>query len=179
MGREKALVEVDGEPLVRRVARRLAEVADPVLIATGVPGRLGPLPYGEVGDACDGCGPLGGIAAALAASPHELVAVVAVDMPFADPALLDVLARAWRGEDAVVPVAERGPEPLHAIYRKTALPRLRAAIGDERFAMHEVLETLRVRRVTSDEWRAAGVDERFAVNLNEPEDLERVRDLSR
>ena len=42
MGFEKALIEVGGEPLVLRVARRLARVADPVLLATGSPGRLGP-----------------------------------------------------------------------------------------------------------------------------------------
>ncbi len=172
MGTDKALIPVGAEPLVHRVAGRLASAADPVLIAPGVPGRLGPMPYREVGDACDGCGPIGGIVAALEASPHELLAVVAVDMPFADAALFGLLARSWAGEHAVIPVTERGPEPLHAIYAKAALPRLRRAVDDGRFAMHDAVETLHVRRVPPDEWLAGGVDARFALNLNSPEDLE-------
>src|SRR5207244_11617708 len=50
MGFEKALIEVGGEPLVLRVARRLARVADPVLLATGSPGRLEPPGYPDCAD---------------------------------------------------------------------------------------------------------------------------------
>ena len=58
----------------------MARVADPVLLATGSVGRLGPLGYPEVADEVAGAGPLGGIVAGLEASPHEEMAVVAVDI---------------------------------------------------------------------------------------------------
>jgi len=80
MGTDKALLEMeDGGPLLLRVALRLAEVADPVMLASGSAGRLEAFGYPEVGDEVPGAGPLAGIAAGLAASPHELTAVVAVD----------------------------------------------------------------------------------------------------
>ena len=107
MGFEKALIEVDGEPLVLRVARRLARVADPVLLATGSLGRLGPLGYPEVADERPGAGPLAGLAGGLAASTHELMAAVAVDMPFVSGDLLMLLAALHEDEDAVVPVTAR------------------------------------------------------------------------
>ena len=40
MGHDKALLEVEGAPLVGRVARRMVAVADPVMIAPGATGRL-------------------------------------------------------------------------------------------------------------------------------------------
>jgi molybdopterin-guanine dinucleotide biosynthesis protein A len=85
MGNDKTLLVVEGAPLVLRVASRLARVADPVLLAPGRPGRLGAAGYPEVEDEALDAGPLAGLVAGLAASPHRLVAAVAVDMPFASP----------------------------------------------------------------------------------------------
>jgi len=72
MGRDKALLVLDGETLVLRVARTLAEVADQVLLAPGTVGRLGVTGYPEVADDPVGAGPLAGMAAGLAASPRSL-----------------------------------------------------------------------------------------------------------
>src|ERR1700730_3984117 len=112
MGLDKALLQVDGGPLVLRVARQLAEVADPVLLAPGVAGRFEATGYAEVADVEPDRGPLGGMVAGLLASPHPQLAVVAVDMPYASPAVMRLLARvcadgAW---DAALPVTSAGPE---------------------------------------------------------------------
>src|SRR5439155_22164857 len=108
--------------------------ASPVLLAPGTPGRLGELGMDEVADESPYSGPLGGIVAGLAASPARLLAVVAVDMPLASPAVFRLLASLRRGEDAVVPVTSSGPQPLHAIYSVSALGALRARLmeGDLR-----------------------------------------------
>jgi molybdopterin-guanine dinucleotide biosynthesis protein A len=171
MGRDKALLEVEGEPLVLRVARSVAGAADPVLLATGVPGRLGDLGYAEVADEQPGAGPLAGLVAGLGASPHPLLVAVAVDMPFASPEVLRLLAVLHAGEDAVVPVTASGTEPLHAAYARAALPALRMALAERRLALRAVLSGLRVREVHEPEWRAADPTGRFALNLNRTEDL--------
>jgi molybdopterin-guanine dinucleotide biosynthesis protein A len=142
MGREKALIPVGGRPLVLHVARLLDLGCDPVLLAPGKPGRLGPLGYREVEDATPGSGPLGGLVAGLAASPHSLLAVAAVDMPFASPALLTLLADLHDGEEAIVPRMRSRPEPLHAVYATGALPTLREALRGETFSLGAVLENL-------------------------------------
>ena len=171
MGFEKALIEVGGEPLVQRVARRLARVADPVLLATGTPGRLGPLGFPEVADERPRAGPLAGLSGGLAASTHELMAVVAVDMPLVSGDLLVLLASLHEDEDAVVPISAHGPEPLHALYSRRALPALRAALDGGTLSMRVVLKGLRVREVPEVEWRAADPTGRFALNVNRAEDL--------
>ena len=65
MGADKALLELDGQPLVLRVAGLLAEAADPVFLAPGRPGRLGDLGYAELEDPVPDAGPLAGLAAGL------------------------------------------------------------------------------------------------------------------
>jgi molybdopterin-guanine dinucleotide biosynthesis protein A len=172
LGYDKALIEVGGELLVLRVARLLSSVADPVLLAPGRPGRLGlDHGYSEVTDAVPNAGPLGGLAAGLQASPHALMAVVAVDMPFASPALFGLLAERWAGQDAVVPVTGLGVEPLHAMYSTSALPAVREALARERYALRRLLAGLQVLEIPEREWRAADPSGRFAANLNRAEDL--------
>ncbi|MFN2568629.1 MAG: molybdenum cofactor guanylyltransferase [Candidatus Dormibacteria bacterium] len=173
MGRDKALLRLgggDGRPMVMAVADRLRTVADPVLLASGRPGRLGASDYAEVADD-GGAGPLAGVAAGLRASPHELAAVVAVDMPAISPAVLKLLSGLWTGEDAVVPLVCDLPEPLHAVYARRALPRLRAALDRGSLAMHGVLAELVVCWAGEDDWRAADAEGGFAANLNSPSDL--------
>ena len=171
MGAEKALLDLEGEPMVVRVARRVGGVAWPVLLAPGRRGRLGDLGYPEVDDEVDGSGPLGGLVAGLAASPHRLVAVAAADMPFVSAEVLSLLARLIGTADAAVPVTEDGMQPLHAVYSANGLPALRAALRSGRRALREgVEEALRVRRVDDGEWRTVDPSGRFALNLNRPED---------
>jgi molybdopterin-guanine dinucleotide biosynthesis protein A len=165
MGRDKALIEIDGEPLIARVSRRLAEVADPVFIAAGR--KRYPVEYEHIEDAAPDSGPLGGIVAALRASPHDLLAVVAVDMPFVSPSLFTHLVGRHSGSDAVVPEDEDGLQPLHAVYAVSALPKLEAALAEGELSMRSVLGRLRTEMV---QWDGRG----FGHNLNEPADLRRV-----
>ncbi len=177
MGTDKAVLEVGNVRLLDVVARRLATVADPVLVAPGRPGRLGPLPWPEVADARPGCGPLGGIVAGLEASPHELSAVVAVDLPLVDGGLLAWLARRSTGEEAIVPVDEDGRrQPLCAVYTRAAAPLLRGALDDGDLAVGRALSRLRVRFVAADEWTAAGFAPGWSRNVNTPDDLAALDD---
>lgn len=167
MGTDKAALMVDGAPLLDLVLVRLRTVTDPLIVASGrVPiARSGCV---AVTDSTPGSGPLAGIAAALEASPHELCAVVAVDMPECDPALLRALAERWDGEDAVVPVGVRGPEPLHAVYARRALPPLRDFLRSRRLALRDVLGAMHVQLADAGQ---LGASPRFAMNLNTPADL--------
>jgi molybdopterin-guanine dinucleotide biosynthesis protein A len=171
MGADKASLRLDGVALVDRVVARLRSVADPILIARGdraieVPGCL------AIGDAASDAGPLGGLLAALRASPHRLIAVVAVDMPWVDPALVRMLAIRCDGLDASVPVGEHGPEPLHAVYSQSAIGACADVIAGHDRSLRALLSRLRVGYLGAEEWRAARIQPAFARNLNTPEDLD-------
>src|SRR5205807_2237046 len=167
MGIDKATLLFDGVPLWLRVAQRLARAADPVRLAPGTPGRLGQLEYKEVADAMAGAGPLAGLLAGLRSSPHDLLAVVAVDMPHVSPEVMALLVAYHGDDDALVPRAERGLEPLHAVYARSALTGLEAALAARELSLQTALRRLRVREVGPEEWRDADPLGRFATNLNQ------------
>ena len=175
MGFDKALLEIDGRPLAVVLADRLAEVCAPVLLASGWPGRFGDLGYAEVDDEVLYAGPLAGIVAGLRASDQELLAVVAVDMPAANPILLRYLADRIENQEAVVPAGPRGLEPAHAVYSRRALPVLSRRLHSRRRSLHGALSELDVRVVGEAELSRAGFGTSFAANLNEPDDLWMLR----
>lgn len=170
MGVDKATIAVDGITLLERALTRLGRVCEPISIA---PGGLVLDSGGRttVADAVVGAGPLGGLVAALRWSPHHLLAVVAVDMPWLDPVLLRLLAGRIGDADVAVCETERGLEPLHAVYARSALGPAEEALGSADRSLHGLIERMRTVRVTVSEWRAAGIAPGFERNLNTPADL--------
>jgi molybdopterin-guanine dinucleotide biosynthesis protein A len=171
MGRDKATLPFDGEPLLTRVARLLGDACDEILVASGDGVRLGTFGLRQVADAAPDAGPLGGLVSGLEAASNPLVAAVAVDMPFVSAPVLRAMANLWDTEEAVVPVSDQGPEPLHAVYALQAAGPLRRCLADGRFAMRSALARLRVRFVDEAIWREADPTGQFARNLNVPADL--------
>lgn len=176
MGRDKALLELDGEPLVRRAVATLRRCCGRVLVASGDGTRLPDVGDAQVADAVAGEGPLGGLVAGLAAARTPLVAVVAVDLPFADAGILRVLADHWGGEPAVVPTVAGRAQPLHAVYATAAAGALRRCLDDGRRGVTDVVTSLGARLVDERGWSHRDPTGRFATNLNSPADLDRLRE---
>ena len=174
MGVDKATLIVDGATLLERALARLDEVCAPVLIAAGtVPLRAAG--RRSIADAAPGAGPLGGLVAALRASPHRLLAVVAVDLPWIDPRLIALLARGIGDRDVAVCETARGVEPLHAVYSTSLLHAAEAALAGPDRSLRHLIERSSVLRLTESEWRGAGISDRFSRNVNTPQDYETVR----
>lgn len=120
---DKAVVEIAGTPLVRHVAERLLTATDRLIVNCRSDQR------GAIETALSGFeprfaidpepdrGPVAGIKTGLEAVETEYAAVVAVDMPLLDPALLSYLIEQASGHDAAVPRPSEWFEPLHAVYR--------------------------------------------------------------
>jgi molybdopterin-guanine dinucleotide biosynthesis protein A len=165
MGREKATLRIDGERLVDRAVRILRTCCHEVLVASGDGARLGGLEVPQVADAVPDAGPLGGLVAGLEAAAHDLVAVVAVDMPNADPVVLRGLARRWSGQAAVIPRSGGRLQPLHAVWSRSAAHDLRVLLSRGERSVTAVAELLGALVVDADGWGP------FARNVNRPEDL--------
>jgi molybdopterin-guanine dinucleotide biosynthesis protein A len=174
MGRDKAQIVLEGEPLAVRAFRTLAKVCSDVVVASGDGHRLDHLGLPQVADLIPDAGPLSGVAAGLETARHDLVAVVAVDMPSASPAVLALLAGLWQGEAAVVPVVQGRWEPLHAVWARSAASGVAACLAAGDRKVMRVLTTLGVRLVEEGDWAAAEPTGTFAANLNVPMDLFRV-----
>lgn len=168
MGRDKALLDVSGRPMVCRVVDRLREVSDDVFVVTKRPDVLNGLGLRVFADDTEARTPLAGIAKALEAALHEHVFVCACDMPFVSPPLVGLLADRVTGYDVAVPVRDGRAEPLHAVWARDV-----TLTPDER-AVHRVLDDVRVAWIDEEEWRSLDPDGASFVNVNTPEDLARL-----
>lgn len=170
-GSDKALAELDGRALLRRVADGLEACGPRLLIAP--PGKYDALLPGwqVIADTRPGEGPLAGLEAALRHAPSGWVAFAGVDQPMLTPAYWTLLAEHRRDEvQAVLGEDESGrPQPLAALYHTAALPRVTALLdaGERRL---RALETgLNVARVPWTE--IARATPSAYRNVNTPADL--------
>src|SRR5215472_18594624 len=83
-GRDKAFAAVDGEPIAVRTVRLFRTLFAQVIVVTDRAERFRDLGVETIADRMPGCGPLGGIHAAMLASRHPHVFVAACDMPGLD-----------------------------------------------------------------------------------------------
>ncbi len=178
LGRDKALLELEGRTLVARTLDALAQLTDDLVVVTSLAPRLFPPPARVITDRYVGAGVLAGVHAGLLAARGELAIVVACDMPFLNLDLLRHMVTLAHETDAVVP-RWTDVEPLHAIYRPAAClgPIERALARGERRIIsfyHEV----RVRYVERAEIARFDPQGLSFFNVNTAEDWERARALA-
>lgn len=175
MGRDKAWLDLgDGVPLVRRVTGALERVADEVIVIANDP-RYATLGYRLEPDRYGDKGALGGIATAVAAAAGELVCVAACDMPYPSPDVYALLLRLAEGFDLAIPKIAGEYETMHAVYRRTCLAAMEAALARGDMRVISFFSDVRVRDVSPDEVRAVDPELACFVNLNTPEELEQAR----
>ncbi|MFB6122974.1 MAG: molybdenum cofactor guanylyltransferase [Haloferacaceae archaeon] len=126
---DKAVAELAGVPMIRRVADRLAGVVDALVVncregqvdavREAMAGYDRPVRY-AVDDEPDR-GPMAGIRNGLRAVPHDYAFVAACDMPFLDSDFVAYLFDRAAGHDAAVPRLDGWFEPTHAVYHADAM----------------------------------------------------------
>jgi molybdopterin-guanine dinucleotide biosynthesis protein A len=148
MGRDKALLDFDGRPLVARVIERLEALFDDIVIGAGQPGDYAFLGRPIAADAEPGQGPLMGIASSLERIASDLALVTACDIPYPDLGLAAGLLDQAEGYDWVLPRTAAGRyEPLFAVYRRTVAPAARALLAAGERSILGLLDKVRVRIV--------------------------------
>ena len=212
LGRDKPLVEIGGRTVLSRILDATAHIAGAVLAVrevtpfrrglaaegwepgaedTGPPGSITLRnPRGRallvVPDPVPDLGPLAGVASGLNAAHGAICVVLAGDLPFVTPDLVDRLSGELASDaelDAVVPHARGRAQPLCAAYRRE-VGRLAArfvarpaASGDSSPSisspsMMSFLERLRVRTVTAEQLTDIGDLETMVRGVDSRADLE-------
>ena len=177
MGSDKALLPHQGGRFIEAIHRRMEELFEEVIVATGDTDRYDFLPCRRVTDLYHGMGALGGIHAALRASGPDKIFVVACDMPHLAPDLIRHLCSLADGTDVVVPEGEGGLlEPLHAVYGKDVLPAVEDALRDGRCRVVSFFDRVRVRRVPLEDVARIDPGLRVFRNINTPGEYRSFRD---
>jgi len=126
---DKAVADLAGTPMIRRVADRLGQVVDE-LVVNCREDQVEAIEAALSGHALDPTfaldedpdrGPMAGIATGLAAVESEYAAVVACDMPFVDPAFVDYLFERAASHEAAVPRPDEWFQTTQAVYHADAM----------------------------------------------------------
>lgn len=186
MGTNKAVLPLGGQPVIERIVGQLQKVTGDISISCGHSGAYAYLDLPLLQDIFPGCGPLAGLHAGLAASPHPWNLVVSCDMPFVNAALFQYLAKQAQeleeqsGEkcgkriEAVIPNVNGRVHPLLAMYHRSVLPGLERTLHEGSLKVNHWTSELAVRYITGEELsRASGLPpELAAFNMNRPEEYQ-------
>jgi molybdopterin-guanine dinucleotide biosynthesis protein A len=166
MGRPKAWLEVDDTYLLRYTAGRLADSFADVIVSFAEPEQMEqPVPYRVVFDRKSSAGPLAGIESGLMASRHEVLFVIACDMPYVTLEAAEIAVAAARTCDAAIPRIEGRAEPVCGAYRTSALGVIKSALDAGHYRAADVAEQLDVTWLEN-------LDPAQFRSLNTPADLE-------
>jgi molybdopterin-guanine dinucleotide biosynthesis protein A len=168
-GRDKALLEIDGQTLLQRTVGAVRAVTTDVIVL-GPPERATQVDDVQViGDEIPGIGPLGGIYSALRARPGNAMLVVAVDLPFLNAVLLQHLVALAPTADVVLPLVNGRGQQTHAVYGPACLPHITRQIAADDYKIDRFFPLVRVRLVEDDELRRFDPQLESFRNVNTPE----------
>lgn len=176
MGSDKAFVMLEGRSLLERaldVARSVTSevriVGDAAKFAAFAP---------TVEDIFPNCGPLGGIHAAIRASPTELNLILAVDVPFVSTELLHYLIERARDSSATVTLAQSGGgyQPLCAVYRREFAEGAEKTLRAGRYKIGGLFAAGTTQLIGEEELEQAGFSAALFRNLNTPGEVAEARE---
>jgi molybdopterin-guanine dinucleotide biosynthesis protein A len=180
-GRDKALVELGGLPMLGRMIALLHSVTKNVKVV-GAPEKYAQFERKMVSDQWPREGPLGGIItalqdSALSAGQPEWSLIVSCDMPFLTREWLCFLCQRATNSKAqvVVPHSAHGPEPLCACYRTDAAGALRAAFESGVRKVTQGLQHVTTEVLDDADWKRFDSAGRLFWNMNTAADYEGAR----
>jgi molybdenum cofactor guanylyltransferase len=195
MGRDKALLEFAGRPLVAHALELFQVAGITAMIAGAASPALRSLPIFTliVEDASPGLGPLSGICTALSIISARYAVFLPVDLPLLPPSLIVFLLRHARitGSVVTVPSISGFAETFPAVLDRAALPALQNELESQRYGCFSAFQAASaavgqsVSSVAVELLAQAGeVSDPLGLppvlwflNLNAPEDLARAEAL--
>ncbi len=177
MGTDKAKLVLGNETVLARQVRRLSAVCRFVTVLAP-PSKFPELHVPVLPDVEPGRGPLGGLLTGLARARTEFNLFLGCDLPFVGERFLRWLALSSLScpADAVVPgMKSGGSQPLCAVYRRRALPAVRASLASGENRVQAALSRLRRREIPWREIASAGFSARIFDNMNTPQDYETAK----
>jgi molybdopterin-guanine dinucleotide biosynthesis protein A len=177
-GINKALLEVGGTPILKKIVSLLDRIFEEVILITNSPEEFEFLSKPMFRDLRVGKGSLGGLWTGLYHCHSEYGFLVACDMPFLNEQIIRLLVGLAKDTDVVIPEIRGHFEPLHAIYSVRCLSHIKDLIDEADLKIISLFPRVNVIPVPESELAFYDPELRFVMNLNTPKDLETARKLA-
>ena len=175
MGADKAFLDLGGRTLLAR-ALGAAGAAAPQVRIVGDKAKFAS--FGTVvSDIYPGCGPLGGIHAALMSTTTGCNIMLAVDLPYIGSNFLEYLLSESVRANAVVTVPRAGGvfQPLCAVYRREFAEVAERSLLAGKCKIGSLFREVNTRVIEERELTNAGFGVETFRNLNTPEEWEQAK----
>ncbi len=176
MGCDKSLLPIDGARFIDHIYRRMSALFEEVIIVTNSPGLYQDIPCRKVPDTYLRKGSLAGIHSGLFHAQSERIFVVACDMPLLSAELIRYICECGDEGDVVIPKAEDGLQPLHALYHKSCLPAVEEVLETGRRRIVEFFPKVRVHPIDSRELARLDPQGVSFRNINTPQEYFALRE---
>lgn len=172
MGRPKALLPFDGEPLIAHIVRALKRIFAEIVVVAAPGQEIPALTVKLVRDEVAYQGPVGGIYYGLKVAGGEFSFVTSCDVAFVNSSLIAYLTSQISQHDVVVPYWQDRFQPLHAVYRQSVLPLLESQLARGELRPVYLFDKVRTRRVAEEEIRSFDPQGLSFFNMNTPADYQ-------
>ena len=174
MGEDKAFIELEGVPIVRRIYTLFKELFQEVIIVTNQQELFKNFDSKIYSDLIPNQGALGGLYTGLFFSTFQYSFCVACDMPFIKKALVQYIINHIEGEDVIVPRTEDGLQPLHAIYSKNCLDPIKIIMEQGRYKIIDFYNQVNVKIVEEKDFTVLDPLRESFINVNTPDELHSI-----
>lgn len=180
MGTDKRFLQVGVSTLLERTLQALRVVFQEVLVVIAQDSEPLDAPVLVVRDVIPNCGSLGGLFTGLKLAKTPYVFVVACDMPFLEPRVIEAFIKR-RGDADVLMAKADGLQPMHAVYGKRCLPVIEDMLKSGDLAIQHITQSplLKVRLLEKQHLQQIDSSGKSFVNVNTPADLEEARTLEK
>lgn len=178
-GRNKALIDVDGNCTLDRLYAVFSELFDEIILVTNDPLNFTGWDLMIVTDIFPVRSSLTGIHTGLFYMKNPFAFFAACDTPFLKKELVTTLLDEIEpNQDIIMPETSAGMEPLCAIYSKRCLNTAANHIRQEKFKIQLALQSHRLKKVPESLLRAVDPELTSFFNINTPEDLEKAQKIA-
>ena len=175
MGKDKALLEINGKKLVQRVHDKVKNLFAETILIANKPDALTFLNVPIFPDIIANLGPLGGIYTALKNSSYPQCFVIACDLPFIPVELIRYMCKNAGSYDIFSTDFGNGVEPLCAVYHQDCIKMIENRIGLKRYKVSDFFDSVhaKIKQVPKGQF-ASSYD---LFNINTPEDVEKAETI--
>lgn len=168
MGQDKAMMSFNNQSLIQSVITVMQRLFPVTMLS--VRNYRNEIDLPQVCDMQADGGPLTGLVTTLGRIATPWAFVVACDMPFISPQLVEQLAEHRAQQQAVVPVVQGHLQPMAAFYSASCIPVMRAtlSLGDK--SLLGVLKNLNVSYIDEAQLLNSEVAMRSFIDLDTPQD---------
>ncbi len=175
MGENKAFIEIEGIPIIKRIQTLFKRLFQEIIIVTNQKELFSGLNVKIYSDLIPNCGVLAGLYTGLFFSSFAYSFCVACDMPYLNKSLIEYLINKIDDSDVIVPKTQDGLQPLHAIYSKNCLGPIRMTIEQGKYKIIDFYPMVKIKTIGEHEFRSFDPMMESFVNVNTPEELLLIR----